>query len=215
MRSILRSAALAVPALLMAPALALAHHPTGGETPDTVWHGFLSGVGHPIIGLDHLAFVVAIGLIAATLLPQGRNRALLTPISFLVAAMIGCALHLVTHHLPLLFSEIMVVLSVFVVGGLLLARRSLPAAPFLGGIAVAGLFHGIAYGETIIGAEMGPVLAYLVGFTVTQYAIALAAFAAARWLMITRSVAVPLAMRTAGAVMLAVGALSGIGLALV
>ena len=28
-------------------------------------HGLLSGIGHPIIGFDHLAFVIAVGLIAA------------------------------------------------------------------------------------------------------------------------------------------------------
>lgn len=214
MLSSLRTAVPAAFALLLTPALALAHHPTGGEVPETVWHGFLSGVGHPIIGLDHFAFVVAIGLIAATLLPEGRNRALLTPISFLVAAMVGCALHLVSSNLPLLLAEVLVVASVLVVGGLLLARRDMAAAPFVGGIAVAGLFHGMAYGETIIGAEMGPVLAYLFGFTVTQYAIALAAFAAARWVMGTRPLAVPMAMRTAGALVLAVGVLGGVGLAL-
>ena len=43
---------------------ALAHHPFGGETPRTIAEGLLSGLGHPVIGLDHLAFTVAIGTIA-------------------------------------------------------------------------------------------------------------------------------------------------------
>ena len=29
---------------------AFAHHPLGGAAPETMLHGFLSGVGHPIIG---------------------------------------------------------------------------------------------------------------------------------------------------------------------
>ena len=41
---------------------ALAHHPIGGMAPQTIWHGFLSGIAHPIIGFDHLAFILAFGL---------------------------------------------------------------------------------------------------------------------------------------------------------
>ncbi len=37
----------------------------GGATPSTLMEGFLSGVGHPVIGLDHLAFIVAVGIAAA------------------------------------------------------------------------------------------------------------------------------------------------------
>ena len=51
-------------ATLLAATPALAHHPMGGEVPQTFWHGLLSGFGHPVIGIDHLAFVVAIGLAA-------------------------------------------------------------------------------------------------------------------------------------------------------
>jgi urease accessory protein len=43
-----------------------------------------------------------------------------------------------------------------------------------GGLAAgAGLFHGWAYGATIIGAEPTPILAYLAGFGLVQMAIAI------------------------------------------
>ena len=45
---------------LMAPQPALAHHALGGRIPSNFFEGFLSGLAHPVIGLDHLAFVVAI-----------------------------------------------------------------------------------------------------------------------------------------------------------
>ena len=45
---------------------AFAHHPLGGMIPQNFMQGFLSGIGHPVIGFDHLAFVVAVGLIAAS-----------------------------------------------------------------------------------------------------------------------------------------------------
>ena len=35
----------------------------------------------------------------------------------------------------------------------------------------AGIFHGYAYGESIIGAEASPMLSYLFGFSFVQYAI--------------------------------------------
>ena len=38
--------------------------------------------------------------------------------------------------------------------------------------AVAGLFHGWAYGAAVVGAEATPLLAYLAGFGVTQLLIA-------------------------------------------
>ena len=41
---------------------ASAHHLMGGKTPSTFADGILSGVGHPIIGPDHLAFLVALGI---------------------------------------------------------------------------------------------------------------------------------------------------------
>ena len=47
---------------LAAPAFA--HHPLDGKIPSNLFEGFMSGLGHPVIGLDHLAFVIAVGLIA-------------------------------------------------------------------------------------------------------------------------------------------------------
>ena len=35
-----------------------------GELPASLGQGLLSGLAHPVIGLDHLAFIVAAGLIA-------------------------------------------------------------------------------------------------------------------------------------------------------
>ncbi|HET9176699.1 MAG TPA: HupE/UreJ family protein, partial [Pseudolabrys sp.] len=40
---------------------ASAHHVMGGRMPATFMDGFLSGLGHPIIGIDHFAAVVAVG----------------------------------------------------------------------------------------------------------------------------------------------------------
>ncbi|MEM6866945.1 MAG: HupE/UreJ family protein [Cyanobacteria bacterium P01_C01_bin.121] len=59
----------AIGAALLAPVAppALAYHPFGGNVPGTIWTSLLSGIGHPVIGLDHLAFVIAVSLMAAVL----------------------------------------------------------------------------------------------------------------------------------------------------
>ena len=43
---------------------ALAHHVMGGVTPETLWQGLLSGLAHPIIGVDHFAFILGVGLMS-------------------------------------------------------------------------------------------------------------------------------------------------------
>jgi len=48
-------AGLAVAAMTATPAFA--HHPLGGGTPETFVHGVLSGIGHPMLGIDHFAFL--------------------------------------------------------------------------------------------------------------------------------------------------------------
>lgn len=139
----------------------------GGATPSTLGEGLLSGLGHPIIGIDHLAFVVAVGLAAAF-----TPRSWLSPLAFVGATLLGCLLLLGGVVLPIV--EFVISASVVLVGAAILSGRAIQAWVYAVLFAIAGLFHGFAYGEAIIGAETGTVLAYLVGFAAVQYAIALA-----------------------------------------
>ena len=189
-------AALVGTALLAAPALA--HHPMGGLTPATFSQGLLSGIGHPIIGLDHLAFIIAVGLAAATL----PKRALM-PLAFVAATGAGVVIHLALVNLPLV--EVVISLSVLAVGVLLVSGKAIAAAAWAVLFAVAGLFHGYAYGEAIVGAETTPLLAYFLGFAVTQYGIAMAAMTMLRKI----SVVTP----SAQSLRLAGGVVAGVGLA--
>ena len=50
--------ALAAAMTLTMASAAFAHQPLDGMTPQSALHGFLSGVGHPVIGFDDLAFVI-------------------------------------------------------------------------------------------------------------------------------------------------------------
>ncbi|MFG6107320.1 HupE/UreJ family protein [Leptothoe sp. EHU-05/26/07-4] len=162
-------ALVAITALLLNGLPALAHHPLGGKTPGNFIEGFLSGIGHPVIGLDHLVFVIASGLLAAAI---GRN--LIIPVAFVLASLLGTGIHLVSIDLPL--PELVISASVLVFG-VLLALKKRPNSTIITGLAaISGLFHGFAYGESIFGAEMGPLMAYLLGFALIQLAIATAAY---------------------------------------
>jgi len=157
--------------VLAAPAWA--HHPFGESTPTNAIAGFLSGLGHPVIGLDHLAFVLLIGLLAAVM-----GLGLAMPITFTVAALAGTGLHLMGVDLP--WPEAVISASVLLFG-IFLALKQQPAMPIVMTLAaIAGLFHGYAYGEAIVGADMGPLFAYLLGFTSIQMIIAIAAYTIAK-----------------------------------
>ena len=155
---------------------AIAHHPFGGQTPDNLWEGLLSGIAHPIIGLDHLAFVVASGLLAC-----GLNQGVFIPVAFVLATMIGTGIHLQEIDLPA--PEMIIAASVVIFGGLLAVRNSRDNPSYFYNIvlaavaAIAGIFHGYAYGEAIVGAQMTPLIAYLAGFATIQLVIAVAALA--------------------------------------
>jgi len=150
--------------LLLTPA-AMAHHPLGGRLPSNFFEGFMSGVAHPVIGLDHFVFVIAVGLLAAL-----SRQGMIIPITFVIAGLAGTGIHLQSLDLPA--PEFFISASVLLFG-LLLALKKSPNWPIVAGFgAIAGLFHGYAYGEAIVGAEMTPMVAYLTGFTVIQLVIA-------------------------------------------
>ncbi|MEM8807243.1 MAG: HupE/UreJ family protein [Cyanobacteria bacterium P01_G01_bin.38] len=152
---------------------ALAHHPLGGRLPANAFEGFLSGVAHPVIGLDHFAFVLAAGLIAAT-----KRRGILIPVAFVLASLVGTGMHLMLWNLPA--PEMIISASVLAFGAILALGDRLNLALVLSLGALAGIFHGYAYGEAIFGAEMSPLVAYLAGFATVQMAIALLFFAIGR-----------------------------------
>lgn len=157
---------LLAPAGLLVATAANAHHPMGMQTPATLFEGLLSGLGHPIIGLDHLAFLVVVGLLAYSL--KGTSR-YVVPLAFVGATVAGTLIHVGRLDLPM--TEVLVALSVLGGGVLLLARAALPALILTLLVALFGIFHGYAYGESIVGAEQTPLLSYLVGFSLIQYVL--------------------------------------------
>jgi urease accessory protein len=177
---------------------ALAHHVMGGSMPATFVQGLLSGFGHPVIGLDHLATVIAVGCLASL----HRQGAALV-IGFVVAMATGVALHVLGMPVP--GAEIMISLTV-IAFGILLVRREIPAVAYAVVLfAFAGFINGYALGESIFGAERTPLFAYLIGLAVIQSAIGIGAMLAAQ----------RLARADAAALRLVGAGIAGIGIALV
>lgn len=152
---------------------AWAHHVMGGKLPQTFLQGLLSGLGHPVIGLDHLAAIVGVGILAAL---AGRSAAVV--LAFSVAVIAGVGLHLARIDLPA--SELFVGLTTLLIGALVIARQSMGAGVAALLFAIAGLVHGYALGESIVGAEASPLMAYLLGLLAIQTAIGVSVYAAVR-----------------------------------
>ena len=188
-------------ALLSTPALA--HHPLGGAAMETFSQGVLSGVGHPLLGFDHLFFVAAVGIAAAF-----TGRAQTAPLGYVGGMLAGCALIMAGVALPAV--ELVIALSLVIVGAVLMTGRGLGAGTAVVLFGALGLFHGWAFGETITGQEGGMgtavVAGYLIGLAATQWAIAVGA----GW-------AVTRMARSAGAVQarMAGAAVAGVGAFLV
>lgn len=152
---------------------AFAHHVMGGRTPASFADGLLSGLAHPIIGLDHFAAVVAVGCLAAA-----HRAAPALAIGFVLAMMAGVAAHVRGATVP--SADILVALSVIFLGVTMLRRQQVSVLAALTLFVPVGLVHGYALGESIYGAEPTPLYAYLFGLAVIQSAVALAAMQVAR-----------------------------------
>jgi urease accessory protein len=155
---------------------ALAHHAMGGRTVATFWQGLLSGLAHPVIGPDHLLFLIAVG-IASAFVPSGGAL----PVAFIVASTAGVLAHVGNVTIPL--ADALVAASVILAGAVLLLGLARARALWIGLALAAGLLHGFAYGEAVVGAEPAPVVAYLIGLAIVGLVIMAVALVAARLLL--------------------------------
>jgi urease accessory protein len=197
------AAVLAVP---FAPP-AFAHHVMGGELPNTAWQGVLSGLGHPIIGIDHFAFIIGVGLMSHL-----AGRLVLLPVLFVVGSALGCLLHVQGYGLPL--SELGIALTIAVAAVAVALHARIPISILAVVFLIAGALHGYAYGESIVGAETTPLVAYIIGFAVIQYCIAVGSGAALRAVVGRGYLREAVALRVAGAGIAVVASVGFINLAL-
>ena len=141
-----------------------AHHPFGmGDSTDlSALQEFLSGIGHPLLGPDHLLFLLAIALIG---LPRPRTWVL----PLLAAGLGGSVL---SQFIPLPdavapWAEALVSLTLAAEG--LMALFAIPSSLLLPLVAL----HGFLLGSTIVGAEPTPLFTYFLGLLIGQGALLL------------------------------------------
>jgi urease accessory protein len=117
--------------------------------------------------------VIAVGCLAAA---PALGPVLV--VGYVMAQIIGAAAHVKGTTVPA--AEFVVALTVIGLGAVLIVQRMLPSLLILGLFLLAGLLHGYALAESIIGAEPAPLAAYFVGFALIQTLIALGAMTLVR-----------------------------------
>ncbi|MDI7863508.1 HupE/UreJ family protein [Rhizobiaceae bacterium n13] len=135
---LVRNIGLVVFSLLATTSVAEAHVGTGGAS------GFVAGFLHPIMGLDHVVAMVAVGLWGAQL---GMPAIWLLPITFPLVMALGGFLGLVGVPMPGV--EIGIALSGVLLGAAVLTESRPPmiAAAILVGL--FAIFHGYAHGAEL------------------------------------------------------------------
>ena len=157
---------------------ALAHHVMDGATPATALQGLLSGLAHPVIEIDHFVFLLGAGVALARGGQAVRGIALCVAL-FVAAGFAGTLLRITVPELP--FAEAAVAVSLLALAAMLWWRRWPATAAVAATLtAAAGLVHGYAYGEAIVGAEATPLAGYLAGLAIVQAALLAACVIAAR-----------------------------------
>lgn len=144
---------LAAAVLMAAPAAALAHDETG------VAGGFLSGMHHPVSGLDHIVAMIAVGLWGAQL---GKPGVWLLPVTFPMMMAVGGFLGLVGVPLPAV--ELGIALSAVVLGAVVLAEAKLPLWAAMAIVGCFAIFHGHAHGTEL--PESASAVFYSIGFVI-------------------------------------------------
>jgi len=155
---------IAASALLLAPVIlvgiplltpaAQAHHLMDVlQLQPTPISGLISGLLHPVVGPDHLLFLLALALV-------GLQRRLRWMLALLATGLIGSAAGLLLPGLP--GSEALVSFSLVAVGLVLLER--LPSPVLLPAFAL----HGYALSASVLGWNSAPLASYLLGLILSQ-----------------------------------------------
>ncbi len=147
--------------MALLPSFVLAH-PGHLETD----HALMSGILHPLGGLDHLLAMVAVGLWAALLGQQTKKAIWAVPMSFVVVMIVCFVVGLNIGEVPM--SEQAIAASVLVMGLAAAWAKQVPVVLASVMVAAFAFFHGVAHG-----AEMGEGTAglFALGFVLSTVAL--------------------------------------------
>jgi urease accessory protein len=119
--------------------------------------GFLSGLGHPVSGLDHVLAMIAVGLWGAQL---GAPALWLLPVAFPMVMALGGLVGLL--GIPLPGVEVGIAASALLLGLAVMSELRPPLAAAVALVGVFGVFHGHAHGTELPPGESA--LLYSTGF---------------------------------------------------
>lgn len=162
--------------------------------------GILSGFLHPILGLDHLLAMVAVGLLSA----QIGGRAIWTvPAAFIGVMALGGLLGILGLPLPMV--EYGITGSVLILGVAIVAGNRLPEWSAIIFVALFALFHGHAHGTELpdLTNTIGLMIAYVTGFLIAT--AGLHVVGALIGIMAIRNRSGEMILRVGGAVIAVVG----------
>ena len=121
--------------------------------------GFLTGLLHPVSGLDHVLAMVAVGLWGAQL---GAPAIWLLPVTFPMVMAFGGFLGLIGVRLPGV--EIGIAASAILLGAMVAREARPPMGLAATLVACFAVFHGHAHGSELPAGQSG--LLYSVGFVI-------------------------------------------------
>lgn len=131
--------------------------------------GFISGLSHPISGLDHILAMIGVGMVAFF-----AQKVIPTFVAFvgamMVAALIGYS------GIAIIGMEEGILVSIAVVFGLIGFASRLSTTVIVPIIAFFGMFHGFAHGAEF---ATGNFVAFMSGFAFSTIALHLIGFALA------------------------------------
>lgn len=119
--------------------------------------GFVHGLTHPFIGLDHILAMVAVGIWASQI---GGKGTWAIPATFVGIMSFGGLLGASGIRVP--FFEEGIAMSVLILGVLIAAAMRLPLVTSAILVGLFAVFHGYAHGEEMPGTASG--LTYGMGF---------------------------------------------------
>jgi urease accessory protein len=121
--------------------------------------GFLTGLSHPVSGLDHVIAMVAVGLWGAQL---GVPALWVLPVAFPMMMAFGGMLGLM--GIPLPGVEIGIAVSAVVLGALVFGQVRLPLPAAVAVVAFFAVFHGHAHGTELQPGQNA--MLYSLGFVI-------------------------------------------------
>ena len=139
--------------------------------------GFVSGLSHPVSGLDHVLAMIAVGLWGAQL---GRPALWLLPVAFPMMMAFGGMLGLMGIPLPGI--EVGIAVSGVVLGALILGETRMPLIGALLVVAFFAVFHGHAHGTELSPGQNA--MLYSLGFVIctgTLHGVGIGMGLAHRW----------------------------------